>query len=72
MDRRAFLAAATAATLPSAVAAGQLTMNGGTPVRLKPLASANWRTLYYDDKEQAQLTEVLQVRKPFRFANSLE
>jgi hypothetical protein len=47
-------------------------MNGGTPVRLKPLASANWRTLCYDDKEQAQLTEVLQVRKPFRFANSLE
>jgi 8-amino-3,8-dideoxy-alpha-D-manno-octulosonate transaminase len=72
MDRRAFLAAAAAAALPSADAAPQLAVNGGTPVRSKPLVTANWGPLYYDDKEQTQLTDVLQGRKPFRFANPLD
>jgi 8-amino-3,8-dideoxy-alpha-D-manno-octulosonate transaminase len=72
MDRRTFLAAAAAATLPSADAAPRLAVNGGAPVRSKPLVSANWGPLYYDDKEQTQLTEVLQGRKPFRFANPLD
>jgi 8-amino-3,8-dideoxy-alpha-D-manno-octulosonate transaminase len=72
MDRRAFLATATAATLTSAAAAEQLAVNGGAPVRTQPLGTANWGPLYYDDKEQSQLTEVVQGRKPFRFANSLD
>jgi 8-amino-3,8-dideoxy-alpha-D-manno-octulosonate transaminase len=72
MDRRAFLAAATAAGLTSADAAPQLAVNGGAPVRTQPLGTANWGPLYYDEKEQGQLTEVLDSRKPFRFANPLD
>jgi 8-amino-3,8-dideoxy-alpha-D-manno-octulosonate transaminase len=72
MDRRAFLAAAAAATVTPAGAAPQLAADGGTPVRSQPLGTANWGPLYYDDKEQTQLSEVLQSRKPFRFANSLD
>jgi 8-amino-3,8-dideoxy-alpha-D-manno-octulosonate transaminase len=70
MDRRAFLAAAAAATLKPAAAVPQLAVNGGAPVRSQPLGTANWGPLYYDDKEQTQLDEVLQSRKPFRFANA--
>jgi 8-amino-3,8-dideoxy-alpha-D-manno-octulosonate transaminase len=69
MHRRAFLAAAAAATVKSAGAAPQLAVNGGTPVRSQPLGTANWGPLYYDDKEHTQLEDVLQSRKPFRFAN---
>ena len=72
MDRRAFLGAAAAATLAPAGAAPQLAADGGTPVRSQPLGTANWGPLYYDDKEQTQLSEVLQSRKPFRFANPLD
>ncbi|MBZ5625233.1 MAG: DegT/DnrJ/EryC1/StrS family aminotransferase [Acidobacteriia bacterium] len=72
MDRRAFLATAAAASLASAEAAPQLAVNGGAPVRSQPLGTANWGPLYYDDKEQTQLSDVLRSRKPFRFANSLE
>src|SRR3974377_1167717 len=69
MDRRTFMAATAAAVIPSADAAPQLAVNGGAPVRSKPLVTANWGPLYYDDQEQTQLTDVLQGRKPFRFAN---
>jgi len=73
MKRRAFLAAASAAaTLGAAADSTQLAVNGGAPVRTHPLGTANWGPLYYDDKEQSQLTEVLQGRKPFRFANPLD
>ena len=72
MDRRAFLATAAAATFTPAGAAPQLAADGGTPVRSQPLGTANWGPLYYDDKEQTQLSEVLQSRKPFRFANPLD
>ena len=72
MDRRTFLAATAAATVTSAGADPQLAVNGGTPVRSQPLGTANWGPLYYDDKEQTQLTQVLESRKPFRFANSLD
>ena len=71
MDRRAFLASAAGAGLLSAADTPQLAVNGGAPVRNKPLATANWGPLFYDDKEQTQLTEVLNGRNPFRFSNSL-
>jgi len=70
MDRRSFLTAVTSVSLASANAAPELALEGGTPVRSAPLVSPNWGPLYYDDKEQTQLTDVLQGRKPFRFANS--
>src|SRR5579864_4886383 len=71
MDRRAFLTAA-AASAASAEAAPQLAVNGGAPVRAQPLGTANWGPLYYDDKEQTQLSDVLRSRKPFRFANPID
>ena len=71
MNRRDFLAASVAAAA-SANAAPQLAMNGGAPVRSKPLAGPNWGPQYYDDKEQTQLTEVLESRNPFRFNNPPE
>jgi 8-amino-3,8-dideoxy-alpha-D-manno-octulosonate transaminase len=72
MDRRVFLTSAAATTLATANAAEKLAVDGGTPVRTTPLATGNWGPLYYDGQEQAQLTQVLESRKPFRFANSLE
>src|SRR3982751_6767847 len=71
MDRRAFLAATTAA-LSTVHAATTLAVDGGTPVRSTPLCNPNWGPLYYDDKEQGHLADVLQSRKPFRFANTFD
>ena len=72
VDRRDFLAAAAAAAIGSAEAAPQLAVNGGTPVRSKPLGGANWGPQYYDGKEQQQLDEVLESHNPFRFSNPLD
>jgi 8-amino-3,8-dideoxy-alpha-D-manno-octulosonate transaminase len=72
LDRRDFLAAAAAAATGSAVAAPQLAVNGGSPVRSRPLTGANWGPQYYDDKEQKQLEEVLVGRNPFRFSNPID
>ena len=72
VDRRNFLAAAAAAAIGSAEAAPQLAVNGGTPVRSKPLGGPNWGPQYYDGKEQQQLTEVLESHNPFRFSNPLD
>jgi len=71
VDRRDFMAAAAAA-LTSAGAAPQLAVNGGSPVRTKPLGGPNWGPQYYDGKEQRQLEEVLESRNPFRFSNPLD
>ena len=60
MQRREFLAAA-AASVAAADAVPQ-------PIRSEPLTNPNWGPLYYDDKEQAQLLEVLRSRRPFRFS----
>ena len=72
VDRRNFLAAAAAAAIGSAEAAPQLAVNGGTPVRSKPLGGPNWGPQYYDGKEQQQLAEVLESHNPFRFSNPLD
>jgi 8-amino-3,8-dideoxy-alpha-D-manno-octulosonate transaminase len=71
MKRREFLAASVVAAV-SADAAPQLAVNGGAPVRSKPLAGPNWGPQYYDEKEQTQLTEVLEGHNPFRFSNPPE
>ena len=72
VDRRNFLAAAAAVAIGSADAAPQLAVNGGTPVRSKPLGGPNWGPQYYDGKEQQQLAEVLESHNPFRFSNPLD
>ena len=71
MNRRDFLAAA-AVSVAGAEGADQLALNGGTPVRSKPLTGPNWGPQYYDDREQTQLQEALASHNPFRFSNSLE
>lgn len=71
MNRRDFLAA-TVVAAASADAAPQLALNGGVPVRAKPLVGTNWGPQYYDDKEQTQLNEVLESRNPFRFSNPVD
>src|SRR2546425_12626610 len=68
VNRRSFLAAAAAA-VARAEADPQLAVNGGAPVRARPLTGANWGPQYYDEKEQTQLTEVLASRNPFRYNN---
>ncbi len=72
MNRRDFLAGAMMTAAADADAAPQLAVNGGTPVRTKPLTGPNWGPQYYDDKEQTQLNEVLEGRNPFRFSNPLD
>jgi 8-amino-3,8-dideoxy-alpha-D-manno-octulosonate transaminase len=69
MDRRHFLAAGAVAASLNASPAEKLAIEGGAPVRKQPLASRNWGPQFYDDREQRQLTEVLDSRNPFRWNN---
>ncbi|HEU0142460.1 MAG TPA: DegT/DnrJ/EryC1/StrS family aminotransferase [Bryobacteraceae bacterium] len=66
MNRRTFLASTAAAAGP-AQPAQKLAINGGTPVRTTPLAARHFGPLYYDEKERAELLEVLETRRPFRW-----
>ena len=58
MQRRRLLAAA---------AATKLAVEGGTPVREKPLDQPYWGSSFYDDKERAELLDVLDAKAPFRW-----
>ncbi|MBI4875474.1 MAG: DegT/DnrJ/EryC1/StrS family aminotransferase [Acidobacteria bacterium] len=62
VDRRKFLAAATAA---GAVSSAQ-----DKPVRETPLRGDYHGTQYYDEKERAELMEVFETRRPFRWYGS--
>src|ERR1039457_6277568 len=65
MNRRQLLGAgALAATVQ---AAPTLAVNGGKPVREKPLKADYWGPEFYDDKERAELMDVLETRSPFRW-----
>ena len=64
MRRRSFLAAAAAiagSTTPAPAA------EGGKPVRDTPLRSTYSGPEFYDDKELAELRDVLEKRQPFRW-----
>lgn len=66
MNRRTFLAGAAAA----ATAAGntpKLAVEGGSPVREIPLHADFWGTSFYGDEETRELTDVVKVRRPFRW-----
>ncbi|MGE5567980.1 MAG: DegT/DnrJ/EryC1/StrS family aminotransferase [Rhodospirillales bacterium] len=68
IDRRKFLAAsAAAAGARGAYSAPQLAIDGGKPVRDKPLRADYWGPEYYDDKERRELLEVLETGRPFRW-----
>ena len=66
IDRRKFLAAASAAVTVSH-AEPELAISGGPPVRTKPLKAGYWGPQYYDGKEQRELIDVLTSRQPFRW-----
>ncbi|MBI3681765.1 MAG: DegT/DnrJ/EryC1/StrS family aminotransferase [Acidobacteria bacterium] len=67
MKRRSFLTAAAVAAAPGAEAAPKLAVDGGTPVRDKPLRAGYWGSEFYDDKERAEVLEVLEAKSPFRW-----
>ncbi|HYM10768.1 MAG TPA: DegT/DnrJ/EryC1/StrS family aminotransferase, partial [Bryobacterales bacterium] len=66
VNRREFVAAAAAAA-GVAQAKPRLAVEGGAPVREKPLRATFFGPEYYDDKERAQLIEVVETRRPFRW-----
>ncbi len=70
INRRKFLAAAaTAAAARPAKADTKLAIDGGAPVRTRPLSGRNWGPQFYDDAERGHLNDVLESRNPFRWNN---
>ena len=67
MERRRFVAGMAMATGLGSAADSALAVDGGKPVRSSPLSGENWGTEYYDARESAELTDVVQSRKPFRW-----
>ncbi|MEN6533073.1 MAG: DegT/DnrJ/EryC1/StrS family aminotransferase, partial [Bryobacteraceae bacterium] len=65
VNRRTFLTAALAAGTASS--APKLAIDGGTPVREKPLRADFFGPQYYDEKERQELIDVLTTRRPFRW-----
>jgi 8-amino-3,8-dideoxy-alpha-D-manno-octulosonate transaminase len=63
MDRRTFVAATAAA----ATSTTDLAAQGGRPVRATPLQARYFGPLYYGAEERAELTEVLETGRPFRW-----
>lgn len=66
MDRREFLGAAAVAA-GGAQAAPQLAVEGGTPVRTRPLHADYWGPQYYGAEERQELNDVLETGRPFRW-----
>src|SRR3954451_1103327 len=66
MYRRSFLAASVALTATTTSQAS-LAVEGGTPVRSKPLRATYYGPEYYDEKELSQLRDVIESRQPFRW-----
>jgi dTDP-4-amino-4,6-dideoxygalactose transaminase len=64
MERRKFVATAAVA---SAMAAEKPAIEGGTPVRSAPLKAGYWGTQFYDEKERAEVLDVLEAKSPFRW-----
>lgn len=60
MERRKFVAATAALSASAAPAATG-------PVREKPLRAGFWGSQFYDDKEKAELIDVLEKQAPFRW-----
>ena len=66
MNRRTFLAGAVAAAGASANPP-KLAVEGGSPVRATPLEADFWGTAFYGDDEDRELTDVVKLRRPFRW-----
>jgi 8-amino-3,8-dideoxy-alpha-D-manno-octulosonate transaminase len=65
IERRRFVAAAALA--PAASAAEKPAIEGGAPVRETPLRAGYWGSQYYDEKERAEVLDVLEAKSPFRW-----
>jgi 8-amino-3,8-dideoxy-alpha-D-manno-octulosonate transaminase len=48
-------------------AAPRLAIDGGAPVREKPLRAGYWGSEFYDERERAEVLEVLETKSPFRW-----
>jgi 8-amino-3,8-dideoxy-alpha-D-manno-octulosonate transaminase len=68
MNRRKFVAAMAVAG-GGAKAAPRLAVDGGQPVRAKPLRAEHWGPSYFDDKERAAVTVVVDAGHPFRWTS---
>jgi 8-amino-3,8-dideoxy-alpha-D-manno-octulosonate transaminase len=66
MNRRSFLTA-TAAVAGATSTLPTLAVDGGNPVRNRPLRSTFYGPEYYDDAELSELRDVLSKRQPFRW-----
>src|ERR1044071_3212601 len=66
MDRRQFVGSMAMAA-GAANGASPLGIDGGAPVRRKPLRSGYWGTSFYDAKEKAELMDVVDTGRPFRW-----
>ena len=66
MDRRQFVAGMAAAA-GTGRAASKLAIDGGTPVRQAPVRGGNWGTEYFGAEETAELVNVVETRRPFRW-----
>ena len=68
MQRRKFVAATAAfSAVNSAAPAEKPAIEGGSPVRATPLKAGYWGTQFYDEKERAELLDVLEAKSPFRW-----
>jgi 8-amino-3,8-dideoxy-alpha-D-manno-octulosonate transaminase len=65
MNRRAFLAAGIAGI--GIKATPKALIDGGKPLREKPLRADYWGTQFYDEQERQQLLDVHSSRRPFRW-----
>src|SRR5690242_19467142 len=66
MNRRMFLAGAAAAA-GAAGSPAKLAVEGGKPVRETPLKAGFFGTSVYGDEETRELSDVVKVRRPFRW-----
>lgn len=67
MQRRKFVAAAAVSSAVSAAPPAKPAIEGGAPVRSTPLRAGFWGSQFYDEKERAELMDVLDGQSPFRW-----
>jgi 8-amino-3,8-dideoxy-alpha-D-manno-octulosonate transaminase len=67
VNRRKFVTTAAAGAAAAGAAGKKNSGDSGTPVREKPLKADYFGPQFYDEKERAELMDVLETRRPFRW-----
>src|SRR6185295_17061156 len=68
INRRKMVASAAAAAAAQSLSAEPaLAIDGGKPVREKPLSTSFFGTQYYGEEEQRELNDVVRTGRPFRW-----